>query len=200
MASIFCCFRSCSNFLDLGLTTQVSVPVSKPLISLNGQAIGQEVVLVKNGSRICGTGGALANAAIMQDKAYFEVRLQQSGVWGIGLGTGKADLNTIPMGLDTDSWVLCSDGSLRHNKEEMHRITQLPQEGDTLGVSYNHIELNFYLNGQKLDCPFTNVKGQLYPAVYVDEGAVLDVVFEEFAHGPPSGYDKIMLEQSLLET
>jgi len=34
----------------------------------------------------------------------------------------------------------------------------------------------------------------------VDEGAVLDVVFEEFAHGPPSGYDKIMLEQSLLET
>ena len=34
------------------------------------------------------------------------------------------------------------------------------------GVSYNHIELNFYLNGQKLDCPFTNVRGQVYPAVY----------------------------------
>ena len=26
--------------------------------------------------------------------------------------------------------------------------------------------MNFYLNGQKLDCPFTNVKGQLCPAVY----------------------------------
>ncbi len=41
--------------------------------------LGQEVVLVKDGTRICGTGGALGNTAIMQDKAYFEVRLQQTG-------------------------------------------------------------------------------------------------------------------------
>jgi len=34
------------------------------------------------------------------------------------------------------------------------------------GVSYNHIELNFYINGQNLECPFTNVKGNVYPAVY----------------------------------
>ena len=34
----------------------------------------------------------------------------------------------------------------------------------------------------------------------VDEGAVLDVFFEEFSRELPSGYDKIMLEQSLLET
>ena len=34
----------------------------------------------------------------------------------------------------------------------------------------------------------------------VDDGAVLDMAFEDFAHNLPSGYDKIMLEQSLLET
>jgi len=34
----------------------------------------------------------------------------------------------------------------------------------------------------------------------VDEGAVLDAFFERFAHDPPSGYDRILLEQSLLET
>jgi hypothetical protein len=34
----------------------------------------------------------------------------------------------------------------------------------------------------------------------VDDGAVLDVIFENFTHDPPAGYDKIMLEQSLLET
>nr|SVE73853.1 EOG090X0EPP [Daphnia atkinsoni] len=200
MASIFCCFRGCASFLDLGFATP-AVPIKKqPLIALDQQQIGQEVVLVKDGSRICGTGGALGNSAIMQDKAYFEVRLQQSGIWGIGLGSEKADLNTVPMGSDADSWVLCSDGYLRHNKEEMHHIAQLPQEGDTIGVSYNHIELNFYLNGQKLDCPFTNVRGQVYPAIYVDDGAVLDVVFDNFVHDPPPGFDKIMLEQSLLET
>lgn len=41
------------------------------------------------------------------------------------------------MGNDTDSWVMCSDGYLRHNKEETHHITQLPQEGDTIVRLYN---------------------------------------------------------------
>lgn len=40
---------------------------------------GHEVVIVKNGVRICGTGGALGNIPILQNKAYFEVKLQQSG-------------------------------------------------------------------------------------------------------------------------
>ena len=105
---------------------------------------------MKNGTRICGTGGSLGTAAIMQDKAYFEVRLQQTGissrqaygavdknitllgVWGLGLGTEKADLNTVPMGNNAETWVLCSDGCLRHNKEEIHRLSKIPQEGDTI--------------------------------------------------------------------
>ena len=32
----------------------------------------------------------------------------------------------------------------------------------------------------------------------VDEGAIIDVQFNEFYHVPPSGFDKIMFEQSLL--
>lgn len=36
--------------------------------------------------------------------------------------------------------------------------------------------------------------------VTVDDGAVLDIVFENFVRDPPPGFDKIMLEQSLLET
>jgi hypothetical protein len=40
---------------------------------------GNDVVIVKNGRRICGTGGALSNAPIVQDKAYFEVKIQSAG-------------------------------------------------------------------------------------------------------------------------
>lgn len=40
---------------------------------------GNDVVIVKNGKRICGTGAALSNAPIAQDKAYFEVKLQSTG-------------------------------------------------------------------------------------------------------------------------
>lgn len=34
--------------------------------------------------------------------------------------------------------------------------------------------------------------------IVVDDGAILDVIFEQFMHHPPSGFEKIMLEQSLL--
>lgn len=56
------------------------------------------------------------------------------------------------------------------------RLSQLgvPAEGDTIGVSYDHVELNFYLNGKNLDVPLLNVRGSVYPALYgewVEEGS-----------------------------
>lgn len=42
---------------------------------------GNEVVIVKNGTRICGSGGVLCTAPIVQNKCYFEVKVQQSGKW-----------------------------------------------------------------------------------------------------------------------
>ena len=41
---------------------------------------GQDVVIVKSGRRICGTGAALGNAPIVQNKAYFEVKIQSTGL------------------------------------------------------------------------------------------------------------------------
>ena len=38
-----------------------------------------DCVIVKSGRRICGSGAALANAPIVQDKAYFEMKIQSSG-------------------------------------------------------------------------------------------------------------------------
>ena len=37
-------------------------------------------MIVKQGKRICGTGGALACAPVAQDKAYFEVKVQSTGL------------------------------------------------------------------------------------------------------------------------
>lgn len=58
-------------------------------------------------------------------------------------------------------------------------------------VKNNSVNLQFY--SQHLSFLHFN-------DVLVDDGAVLDIVFEEFTREVPSGYDKIMLEQSLLET
>ena len=48
--------------------------------------LGQEAVVVKNGSRLCGTGAARASTPILQNKAYWEVKIQQSGIWSCGVG------------------------------------------------------------------------------------------------------------------
>lgn len=152
---------------------------------------GHEVVLVKNGCRICGTGGALASAPLVQSKSYFEVKIQQSGKWSAGLATRKTDLSKPQGGMDKESWCLGSDNLVTHDGKEVHKLsllppdisstleningtktesqipeTGLPMEGDTLGIAYDHIELNFYLNGKKLDIPVVNVKGTVFPALY----------------------------------
>lgn len=36
-------------------------------------------MVVKNGKRVCGTGAVLANAPIVQNKAYFEMKVQCGG-------------------------------------------------------------------------------------------------------------------------
>lgn len=41
--------------------------------------VGIDCVVVKCGQRMCGTGAALANSPLVQDKSYFEVKLQCEG-------------------------------------------------------------------------------------------------------------------------
>ncbi|KAH8241183.1 hypothetical protein KR032_001698 [Drosophila birchii] len=74
-----------------------------------------------------------------------------------------------------------------------------PDEGDIVGVAFDHVELNFYFNGKNLEVPFRNVRGAaLFPVIYVGNGAILDIILDNFSHGPPPGFERILLEQSLL--
>lgn len=40
---------------------------------------GADVVVVKRGRRICGSGSCLANAPLQQNKSYFEFKVQSTG-------------------------------------------------------------------------------------------------------------------------
>eukprot|EP00128_Syssomonas_multiformis_P011575 Colp12_sorted_trinity150504_noHs@9670 len=50
-----------------------------PSVCLDNTSTGPDVVLVKAGRRLCGTGGVLANAPLVQNKSYFEIKLQSNG-------------------------------------------------------------------------------------------------------------------------
>jgi hypothetical protein len=57
----------------------VAINIGIDLLFNNCMSPGNEVVIVKNGTRICGSGGVLCTAPIVQNKCYFEVKVQQSG-------------------------------------------------------------------------------------------------------------------------
>jgi hypothetical protein len=160
--------------------------------------MGVDTVIVKSGRRICGTGGALANAPLVQSKSYFEMKVQSGGVWGVGLATSAVQLDTVPLGRCNESWVLHSDGKVYHNREVVATAGEIPQEGDIVCVTYDHVELNFFLNGKSLNIPVTGIRGQIFPVFYVDEGAILDVSFMDFSFPPPNGFDRIMFEKSII--
>uniref|UniRef100_A0A1Y9H2T0 SPRY domain-containing protein n=1 Tax=Anopheles dirus TaxID=7168 RepID=A0A1Y9H2T0_9DIPT len=243
---MFCCLKSCLN----GVLPAQSVHITKTTnpVQLDTSHMGHEVVIIKNGLRACGTGGVLANAPLVQSKSYFEVKLQQSGHWSIGLATQQTDLNQSVGGKDRESWCLNSNHLVLHGGDVVYRLdaskasgapnsgqnspghsvpgtvpvdltpasapvfpapgggsatlsgadSGLPQEGDTIGVAYDHVELNFYLNGKNLNVPVLNVRGTVHPCLFVDDGAILDIVLDNFAYGPPAGFERILIEQSLL--
>lgn len=191
----------------------------------------------------------MLNQALLQSKSYFEVKIQQSGHWSVGLCTLNTDLNKTRGGLDKFSWCLnaenyvMNDGQVTYDLNEMysanngnatsnddteqllpignkHEIknalpstnssqrSALPQEGDILGITYDHVELNFYLNGKNLNIPTLmklnsqsasgEYNNEIYPCLFVDDGAILDLIVDNFNYQIPSGYDKVMVEQTLL--
>ncbi|CAG2229158.1 SPRY domain-containing protein 7 [Mytilus edulis] len=153
---------------------------------------------IQPGSPKTTTRHTLTNLLIMLITFIILYNVNQVGVWGVGLATKRCNVNAVPLGQDSDSWVVNHDAVMYHNKEQKGTMSQSLNEGDTLGITYDHVHLNFYLNGQPMNCPFSGMKGTVFPVFYVDEGAVLDVQFDHFYHQPPDGFDSIMIEQSLL--
>ena len=145
------------------------------------------------------------------------MKIQQGGVWSAGICSPASDLNT-DLGQDHNSWAVTSGGVVRTRGAQEYSLTTKLEEGDVLGFSYDHVELNIYCNGKNLDTPVLGIKGTVFPVFYggrftftcyvrnicmnfsvsVDEGAILDCIFEDFQHPLPSGFERIMIEKALL--
>ncbi|XP_054742904.1 SPRY domain-containing protein 7 [Anastrepha obliqua] len=116
---------------------------------------------------------------------------------GTAAAAGLIGIEDVPEDnlLGTDVNVSSENGDSNLIAQPHH---DFPDEGDIVGIAFDHIELNFYFNGKNLEVPFRNVKGTVYPVVFVGNGAIVDIILDNFHYGPPPGFDKIMLEQSLL--
>ena len=189
---------SCFSWCNIGQSTTEPVALKDVnRVVLDSTRAGTECVILNLGLRICGTGAALANAPLVQNKSYFEVKVRAGATWGIGVATSNTDLDDVPLGKDAQSWVLTSDGTIVHNGTVVGQLQDKPLEGNVIGVSYDHVELNFFVNGRATNCPVLGIRGRVFPVVYVDDEAILDVMFSEFTFPPPEGFDAIMFERGI---
>uniref|UniRef100_A0A915EKN7 SPRY domain-containing protein n=1 Tax=Ditylenchus dipsaci TaxID=166011 RepID=A0A915EKN7_9BILA len=90
------------------------------------------------------------------------VEYVQTGTWGVGLATKTADLSKAP--LTSNAWTL--------NNEE----------GDTIGIGFDHVELRFFKGEEAIPLVVPNIRGQVYPVLYVEDNAILDAKFSSFLH------------------
>lgn len=51
-------------------------------------------------------------------------------------------------------------------KDDNISTAVMPVEGDIIGIAYDHVDLNFFLNGKNMEIPVRNVRGTVYPALY----------------------------------
>ncbi|VDN38146.1 unnamed protein product [Dibothriocephalus latus] len=132
----------------------------------------------------------------------------------------QADLNTLRGLREQNSvWALFSDGSIWNGSVKQAHLDTPVEEGDVIGLYYDHAELTFAVNGipvklrlaptssnaeEPQPVVFQNgligIRGTVFPVFATDDGAILDTRFTSFYYPPSrnSGFAEIRLEQDII--
>ena len=79
--------------------------------------------------------------------------------------------------MDQSSWAVTSSGVVRTRGEQEYSVNHTLEEGDVLGFSYDHVELNIFCNGKNLDTPILGIKGTVFPVFYGKEAIAFTVFY-----------------------
>lgn len=79
------------------------------------------------------------------------------GVWGIGLGNRQAQIDSAPV--EKYFWGLRESGQVFADGQCIGQLNKAVDEGDSIGISYDHIEMKIYVNGEEAEPRITGVKG-----------------------------------------
>lgn len=173
MGALCCC---CKSFLSSGDSVPIIQP---PKVIFDDRHKGAQVSLSGRQQTISGTGVALASTRLEQDRAYFEFKVNKTGSFQVGVANRRVNLDGELGDDSTLSWGFQSHAQIK--------------DGDVIGVSYDQADLpcaNFFHNGQLLDNErLTGMRGELYPAAAVRNGAKLTANFgHQFEYEPPAQF------------
>jgi hypothetical protein len=186
-----------------GSSSSVSTKTKRSVVLSSAQRSGH-VVSPNNPNLVRGEGCVLATSSCEQDLCCFEVKIVELGDFSVGVARQSQD----PVN-EFKARHLGTTGSpgwgLSTAKLESAGRPFAP--GDVIGVFVDQTsapKLSFTVNGKQLGPEFSlpgrlvkaeEIRGQLYPAGSVSNGAVLEFVFEEtkFKHISPQDSFKAII-------
>jgi SPRY domain len=147
---------------------------------------------------VTGQGKALANSQLVQDKAYFEVKVIKPGNIGIGVSKNNKQHLNEGVGQDSDSWgVLFSanEGPSVYKVKAGTIISCLFDQSDFPTVVH-FLKDEVALDGAKV----SGMKGPVVPAVSVENGAEIEVIFDSqlLENTVPPGFSPIIFSQNFM--
>mmetsp|Transcript_1063 Transcript_1063/g.1497 ORF Transcript_1063/g.1497 Transcript_1063/m.1497 type:complete len:193 (+) Transcript_1063:168-746(+) len=145
---------------------------------------------------VAGNGTALANVPLVQNRAYWEIKVVEAGKFCVGVCELTKTTLDSQLSDRKRSWVFSSKA-----------MKTTIKKGDFLGLSYDLSDirpvLKLYINGKlvrTMQC--SKDAGDVYPAVSVSDGCVLEANFEgsvdKFQYGPPNTFPPIMFTRDIL--
>jgi hypothetical protein len=138
----------------------------------------------------------MSNVQVIQDKAYFEVKVCKAGDIRVGCSKCARDRLDQGLGQDPESW----GAKFTTGEAFGHRVTS----GDIIGCLIDQSDypplLCYTLNGNPLDsAKVSGLKTPILAAVSVGEGAEIEVTFDSqlLEHYPPTGFSPIIFSQTI---
>ena len=143
---------------------------------------------------VTGEGKALANSQLVQDRAYFEVKVTKPGSIGIGVSKNTQEHLKQRVGEDSESWgVVLSKAS--------HKV----KEGTVIGCMFDQSDfpavVSYFIDEEVLEgTKVTGMRGPVVPAISLHDSAEVEVMFDSqlLEKSPPSGFSPIIFSQNFM--
>ena len=147
---------------------------------------------------VTGQGKALANSQLIQDKAYFEVKVIKPGNIAIGVAKNNKEHLQEGVGQDSDSWGLLfssAEGPSVYKIKAGSVISCLFDQSDFPAV-VSFLKDEVVVEGARV----TGMKGPVVPAVSVENGAEIEVIFDSqlLENTVPTGFSPIIFSQNFM--
>lgn len=185
--------REASELSSVTQHHSINIDMSAPSITITSD--------LKN--EVCGTGLALADVPVEQDRTYWEWQIKMA----IPNMSSKLELMFgVSNKRNTKFYEILAESTIPSSKHGTKFMSSLPnlKDGDVVGVLVQQSEvpmIQLYLNGDHTG-QISKFRGTVFPSIYLPPGSASATFLystDQFVNGPPRpGFEPLMAERSIM--